>query len=59
MYRSNSFKFERRAPAASAARPEAGQSAQSAVRLEQVLASVSREKSRGPRVDKSGVKEVI
>ena len=59
VYRSNSFKFERRAPAASTARPEAGQPAQSAARLEQVLASVSREKIRASRVDKSGVKEVI
>ena len=57
MYRSNSFKFERRAPAA--VRPETVQPTQSAARLEQVLASVSKEKSRGRRVDKSGVKEVI
>ena len=57
MYRSNSFKFERRAPAA--VRPESVQPTQSAARLEQVLASVSKEKSRGRRVDKSGVKEVI
>ena len=60
MYRSNSFKFERRAPAL--VRPESGQTqTQSAARLEQVLASVSkREKSRDhSKVDKSGVKEVI